>query len=71
MAALSGIDVAGKTGSAENPQGRAHAWFVGMAPVDKPAICLAVIVEHGGSGGGVAAPIARRIFAAYFQGAAG
>ncbi|NLY52175.1 MAG: hypothetical protein GX063_04615 [Firmicutes bacterium] len=70
-AALSGIDVAGKTGSAENPQGRAHAWFVGMAPVDKPAICLAVIVEHGGSGGGVAAPIARRIFAAYFQGAAG
>ena len=70
-AALSGIDVAGKTGSAENPQGRAHAWFVGMAPVDKPEICLAVVVEHGGSGGGVAAPIARRIFAAYFQGAAG
>ncbi|NLA59377.1 MAG: hypothetical protein GX855_10815 [Firmicutes bacterium] len=70
-AALSGIDVAGKTGSAENPQGRAHAWFVGMAPVDKPVICLAVIVEHGGSGGSAAAPIARRIFAAYFQGAVG
>ena len=68
-AALRGIDVGGKTGSAENPQGRAHAWFVGMAPVDQPAICLAVVVEHGGSGGSVAAPIARRILAAYFEGA--
>ncbi|HHV94578.1 MAG TPA: hypothetical protein GXX47_08605 [Firmicutes bacterium] len=70
-AALQGIDIAGKTGSAENPQGKAHAWFVGMAPADKPAICLAVVVEHGGSGGSAAAPIARRIFAAYFRGAVG
>ncbi len=67
-AGLSTIDVAGKTGSAENPQGLAHAWFVGMAPAAKPAICLAVIVEHGGSGGNVAAPLAREIFRAYFQG---
>ena len=67
-AGLATIDVAGKTGSAENPQGPAHAWFVGMAPVAKPVICLAIVVEHGGSGGSVAAPLAREIFRAYFQG---
>ncbi|NMB45845.1 MAG: hypothetical protein GX998_05465 [Firmicutes bacterium] len=67
-AALSTIKIAGKTGSAENPQGPAHAWFVGMAPVTRPAICLAVVVENGGSGGSVAAPIAREVFRAYFEG---
>ena len=67
-AALPEVSVAGKTGSAENPQGSAHAWFVGMAPAMYPEICLAVIVENGGSGGDVAAPLARDIFRAYFRG---
>lgn len=67
-AALAEVSVAGKTGSAENPQGPAHAWFVGMAPAVHPEICLAVIVENGGSGGEVAAPLAREIFNAYFRG---
>ena len=60
-AALPGIQVAGKTGSAENPHGRAHAWFIGFAPADDPRVAVAVIVENGGAGGAQAAPIAREI----------
>jgi penicillin-binding protein 2 len=44
-----------------------HAWFVAFAPVDDPQIAVAVLVEHGGHGGAVAAPLARRVLAAYFQ----
>ncbi len=44
---------------------RDHALFIAFAPVDKPRIAVAVIVEHGGSGGAVAAPIARKILDAY------
>ncbi|WHE06364.1 penicillin-binding transpeptidase domain-containing protein [Thermoanaerobacterium thermosaccharolyticum] len=54
-----------KTGTAENPQGQAHAWFVGFAPAENPKIVVAVIVENGGAGGAVAAPIAREIMKAY------
>jgi penicillin-binding protein 2 len=46
--------VAGKTGTAENPHGKPHAWFVGFAPVDHPQVAVAVIVEQGGSGAAVA-----------------
>lgn len=45
---------------------RDHAWFIGFAPVDDPEICLAVLVEHSGSGGKVAAPIFRDIVRKYF-----
>ncbi len=62
-ARLSGISVAGKTGTAENPHGAAHAWFIGFAPADNPEIAIAVIVENGGSGGEIAAPIARQVLA--------
>ncbi|HEY3425223.1 MAG TPA: penicillin-binding transpeptidase domain-containing protein [Negativicutes bacterium] len=61
-AQISKMEVAGKTGTAENPHGDSHAWFIGFAPADDPQIAIAVIVENGGSGGGVAAPIARQIF---------
>ncbi|MBP1765166.1 MAG: pbpA [Firmicutes bacterium] len=61
-AQIQGIKVAGKTGTAENPHGDPHAWFIGFAPAENPQIALAVIVENGGSGGGAAAPIARKIF---------
>ena len=44
---------------------RDHALFIAFAPADQPRIALAVIVEHGGSGGAVAAPLARRILDAY------
>ena len=43
-----------------------HGWFIAFAPADHPRIALAVLVEHGGSGGGAAAPVAREILAHFF-----
>ncbi len=60
-AAIPGVRVAGKTGSAENPHGQPHAWFIGFAPADRPQVAVAVIVENGGAGGREAAPIAAEI----------
>jgi len=57
--------VAGKTGTAQNPLGEDHAWFVGFAPYDQPQIAFAVVVEQGGSGSVVAAPVGRAIVEAY------
>ena len=48
---------------------RDHALFIAFAPVDEPKIAVAVIVENGGGGGSVAAPIARKILDAYLVGA--
>ena len=62
-ARLSGIAVAGKTGTAENPHGEDHAWFIGFAPAEDPKIAIAVIVENSGSGGSVATPIGRQVIA--------
>ena len=59
---------AGKTGSAQNPFGDEHAWFIGFAPADKPEIAVAVIVENAGRGSEVAAPIAGEMFAQHFYG---
>jgi cell division protein FtsI/penicillin-binding protein 2 len=54
--------VGGKTGTAESTATRDnHAWFVGVAPIDDPQYIVAVIIEEGGSGGAVAAPVARHI----------
>ena len=66
-AQLPNIVVAGKTGTAQNPHGEDHAWFVAYAPADNPRIAVAVIVENGGSGGRVAAPIAQKTLEAYFE----
>ncbi len=66
-AALSGVLVAGKTGTAENSQGDSHAWFIGFAPADNPQVAIAVIVENAGFGGSIAAPIARQVFRAALQ----
>jgi len=64
---LPNIVVAGKTGTAQNPHGEDHAWFVAYAPAENPRIAIAVIVENGGSGGSVAAPIAQKTLEAYFE----
>ena len=71
-----GVMVAGKTGTAEvskrklNPREdprrawyyrRAHSWFAGFAPADKPELAIVVLVEHGGQGGKYAAPIATQV----------
>jgi peptidoglycan glycosyltransferase len=70
-AQISGVQVAGKTGTAQTVSGEApHAWFTGFAPADNPQVAVAVIVEHGGdagseaTGGRVAAPIARAVMQA-------
>ena len=44
---------------------RKHAWFVAFAPIEQPEIALAVLVENGGGGSSVAAPIARQVIDAY------
>ena len=64
-AQLEGITVAGKTGTAENPHGKEHAWFACFAPAENPKIALAVLVENAGHGGDIAAPIARQMLEAY------
>jgi peptidoglycan glycosyltransferase len=65
-AAIPGVAVAAKTGTAQSAEGAApHAWFICFAPAEDPQLAVAVIVENGGSfgaeatGGVVAAPIAR------------
>jgi peptidoglycan glycosyltransferase len=63
-AALPGVKVAGKTGTATLATGRSHAWFVAFAPADAPRVAVAIVVENGGYGGVAAAPIARRVLAA-------
>lgn len=73
-AAIKGINVAGKTGTAENElthekKNKEHAWFVGFAPAENPQIAVAVILEYSGSTGGtIAAPIAKEIMAKYLKG---
>jgi penicillin-binding protein 2 len=47
---------------------RDHAWFIAFAPATAPRIAIAVLVEHGGGGGAVAAPVARQVMDAYLQG---
>jgi len=78
-ARVEGLDVAGKTGTVQTISNRTrarlgeevaakytpHAWFVGFAPRDDPAIVVAVIVQRGGSGSQSAAPIAGEVFRAY------
>jgi penicillin-binding protein 2 len=59
---VEGAAIAGKTGTAQNPHGRTHAWFSGFAPFDDPKICLVVFLEHGGKGGLEPAGIAGEIF---------
>lgn len=82
-ARLDQIRVAGKTGTAqvialpenrELPRGkdipykfRDHAWFVAVAPAENPMIALALLLEHSGAGGSVAAPIAKKILNFYFK----
>jgi len=75
------IEVAGKTGTAQVYRGGRtgkddpplpyervdHAWFAGYAPAAKPRIAFAILVEHGGHGGSVAAPVAMEIVDSYFE----
>ncbi len=55
------VIIAGKTGTAQNPQGVSHAWFAGFAPFEKPRLSVVVFIEHGGKGGLEPAIFARKI----------
>ena len=74
-AQVPGVEVAGKTGTAQVGPGQdPHAWFVAYAPADDPRVAVAVIVEHGGelgseaTGGRVAAPVAKAVIEAALAG---
>ena len=73
-ASVSGVKVAGKTGTAENAEGeRVTLWFTGFAPATNPKIAIALVIEDGGgrdsgaSGNATAAPVARSFFQAVFR----
>lgn len=55
------VVISGKTGTAQNPLGKSHAWFVGFAPFEKPRISVVVFIEHGGKGGLDPARFAKKI----------
>jgi penicillin-binding protein 2 len=71
-ARIPGLDIAGKTGTAQMiakskaEKGQDHAWFAAFAPAKAPEVVIVVLVERGGKGGQVAAPIARKILNAIF-----
>jgi len=71
-ARIPGVEVAGKTGTAQSvaksdsTKGQDHAWFASFAPVQDAEVVVVVFVERGGKGGQVAAPIARQIYQAIF-----
>ena len=67
-ARIPGVVVAGKTGTAQNPHGDDHAWFIAYAarPGEPASIAVAVLVENGGHGGSTAAPVARKMIMAHF-----
>ena len=60
-----GYDASGKTGTAQNPHGKDHAWFICFAPFDDPKIAIAVLVENAGWGSVNAAPIAFDLIGTY------
>ena len=71
-ARIPGLDVAGKTGTAQTianskaSRGEDHAWFAAFAPAHEPEVVVVVLIERGGKGGQIAAPIAKKILNAIF-----
>ncbi|MCI0446603.1 penicillin-binding protein 2, partial [bacterium] len=62
-----GFDRGGDLWKKEKERFGDHAWFVAFAPISDPQVAVAVFVEHGGHGSDAAAPVAKKIFEAYFQ----
>ena len=61
------MEVACKTGTAENEGKEPHAWFTVFAPADNPQIVATILVENGGEGSEIAGPIAREVFNYWFK----
>ena len=68
IAAVKGLDICGKTGTAQNPHGHDHSVFICFAPKDNPKIAVAAYVENGGFGATWAAPIASLLTEMYLTG---
>ncbi|MBR2609061.1 MAG: penicillin-binding protein 2 [Bacteroidales bacterium] len=68
IAAVEGLDICGKTGTAQNPHGHDHSIFICFAPMDDPKIAVAAYVENGGFGATWAAPIASLLVEKYLNG---
>ena len=68
IAAVEGLDICGKTGTAQNPHGHDHSIFICFAPMDDPQIAVAAYVENGGFGATWAAPIASLLVEKYLNG---
>ena len=64
---IDGVNVYGKTGTAENPHGNNHAWFSGWAEYQNKKYSLVILLENAGSGGAVAAPLAKKILIELFS----
>ena len=64
-ARVPGFGVAGKTGTAQNPHGEDHSWFIAFAPFDHPTIAIAAVVENAGHGSSVAAPLVQKVLKAH------
>ena len=73
-ARIPGVQVGGKTGTAQHGEGPPFAWFIGFAPAEAPRVAVAVVVEEGGglgdeaTGGALAAPMARAVMQAALRG---
>ena len=67
-ARIEGVPVAGKTGTAESGRGAPHAWFIAFAPADSPRYAIAIVVENGGHGSRVAAPMTKIVLQAALAG---
>jgi penicillin-binding protein 2 len=61
------LPMGGKTGTAQNPHGEDHAWFLGYAPYASPQIAVCVLIEFGGHGASRAAPLAGILMRDYVQ----
>jgi penicillin-binding protein 2 len=68
IARIPGINIAGKTGTAQNPHGKDHSIFFAFAPVENPKIAIAVVIENAGFGATWAAPIASLMIEQYLTG---
>jgi penicillin-binding protein 2 len=68
VAAVPGLNICGKTGTAQNPHGDDHSVFICFAPKDNPKIAVAAYVENGGFGASWAAPIASLLTEMYLTG---
>jgi peptidoglycan glycosyltransferase len=67
QAEIPGVEVAGKTGTAEAPPNAPHSWWITFAPANDPEIAMCVMVENGGRGDRAALPIADRLMETYLK----